>query len=290
MKRTLAFLWVLAALGVAQQVNLPKPSGPVVEVTSANVSATFKIQGCARDQEGKVVCAVQIQSTARTNQQVTVPHQGVRAISARGFSYPGYLTVEGGQVDATKSTFALPAGGRASGKLVFPNVPPEETFFAALYFGGMEFRGIPIGQAPPPQAQAPAPQAQPAAPADTAEPWKRFVVGPFTFELQSIGYDYLGEAVFFNYKVTSSIDSKLQIRFDNTRTILEDGRQSTGGGWRVSGDRSDFIAGVPLLVSLIFNLPKNPIAIGMTVLYTEFEVFDGKDWQRIVWRNIPLPK
>jgi hypothetical protein len=34
MKRTLAFLWVLAALGVAQQVNLPKPSGPVVEVVS----------------------------------------------------------------------------------------------------------------------------------------------------------------------------------------------------------------------------------------------------------------
>jgi hypothetical protein len=218
MKRTLAFLWVLAALGVAQQVNLPKPSGPVVEVASASVSATFKIQGCARDQEGKVVCAVQIQSTARTNQQVTVPHQGVRAISARGFSYPGYLTVEGGQVDATKSTFALPAGGRASGKLVFPNVPPEETFFAALYFGGMEFRGIPIGQAPPPQAQAPAPQAQPAAPADTAEPWKRFVVGPFTFELQSIETGH--RTIIFKYKVTSSSDATLQIRFDNTRTVV----------------------------------------------------------------------
>jgi hypothetical protein len=287
MKRTLAFLWVLAALGVAQQVNLPKPSGPVVEVASANVSATLKIQGCARDQEGKVVCAVQIQSTARTNQQVTVPHQGVRAISARGFSYPGYLTVEGGQVDATKSTFALPAGGRASGKLVFPNVPQEETFFAALYFGGMEFRGIPIGQAPPPQAQAPAPQAQPAAPADTAEPWKRFVVGPFTFELQSI--EAGSDRINFTYKVTSSSDSKLQIRFDNTRTILEDGRQSTaGGGWRVSGGRSDFIAGIPLLVYLYFYSPGDPR--GMTVLYTEFEVFDGKDWQKIVWRNIPIPK
>ncbi len=233
-----------------------------------------------------MVCAVQIQSTARTNQQVTVPHQGVRAISTRGFSYPGYLTVEGGQVDATKSTFALPAGGRASGKLVFPTVPQEETFFAALYFGGMEFRGIPIGQAPPPQAQAPAPQAQPAAP---AEPWKRFVVGPFTFELQSIDYDYLGEVTFFRYKVTSSIDTNLQIRFDKTRTILEDGRQGTGGRWGVSGGRSDFIAGIPLLVSLkIFSPAEDPR--GMTVLYTEFEVFDGKDWQRIVWRNIPIPK
>jgi hypothetical protein len=289
MKRTLAFLWVLAALGAAQQVNLPKPSGPVVEVASANVSAAFKIQGCARDQEGKVVCAVQIQSTARTNQQVTVPHQGVRAISARGFSYPGYLTVEGGQVDATKSTFALPAGGRASGKLVFPNVPQEETFFAALYFGGMEFRGIPIGQAPPPQAQAPAPQAQPAAPADTAEPWKRFVVGPFTFELQSIRTGLCCPWwVGFNYKVTSSSDSKLQIRFGNTRTILEEGRQSTGGTWEVSGGRSDFIAGIPLLVYLYFYSPGDPR--GMTVLYTEFEVFDGKDWQKIVWRNIPIPK
>jgi hypothetical protein len=288
MKRTLAFLWVLAALGVAQQVNLPKPSGPVVEVASASVSATFKIQGCARDQEGKVVCAVQIQSTARTNQQVTVPHQGVRAISARGFSYPGYLTVEGGQVDATKSTFALPAGGRASGKLVFPNVPQEETFFAALYFGGMEFRGIPIGQAPPPQAQAPAPQAQPAAPADTAEPWKRFVVGPFTFELQSITTECCTWVV-FNYKVTSSIDSNLQIRFDNTRIILEDGRQRTGGYWEVSGGRSDFIAGIPLLVSLKFLLPVEDPR-GMTILYAEFEVFDGKDWRKIVWRNIPIPK
>ncbi|KOX91083.1 hypothetical protein BVI061214_02287 [Thermus aquaticus] len=288
MKRTLAFLWVLAALGVAQQVNLPKPSGPVIEVASANVSATFKIQGCARDQEGKVVCAVQIQSAARTNQQVTVPHQGVRAISARGFSYPGYLTVEGGQVDVTKSTFALPAGGRASGKLVFPNVPQEETFFAALYFGGMEFRGIPIGQALPPQAQAPAPQAQPAAPADTAEPWKRFVVGPFTFELQSITTECCSWVVVFNYKVTSSIDSNLQIRFDKTRTILEDGQQRTGGVWGVSGGRSDFIAGIPLLVSLKFYSPGD--ARGMTILYAEFEVFDGKDWQRIVWRNIPIPK
>ncbi len=284
MRRTLAFLSVLAALGVAQQVNLPKPSGPVVEVASASVSATFRIQGCARDQEGKVVCAVQIQSTARTNQQVTVPHQGVRAISARGFSYPGYLTVEGGQVDANKSTFALPTGARVSGKLVFPSVPQEETFFAAMYFGGMEFRGIPIGQAPAPQIQAPAPQAQTA---DTAEPWKRFVVGPFTFELQSITTQYGG--VIFNYKVTSSSDARLQIRFDNTRTILENGLQQTGGYWQVSGGRSDFIAGIPLLVSLYFYSPVGDTK-GMTILYTEFEVFDGKDWQKIVWRNIPVPK
>jgi len=57
----------------------------------------------------------------------------------------------------------------------------------------------------------------------------------------------------------------------------------------VSGGRSDFIAGIPLLVSLGFYSPVED-ARGMTVLYTEFEVFDGKDWQKIVWRNIPIPK
>ena len=114
------------------------------------------------------------------------------------------------------------------------------------------------------------------------------MVGPFTFELQSIKTECC-DWVVFNYKVTSSIDSNLQIRFDNTRTILEDGRQSTGGRWGVSGGRSDFIAGIPLLVSLRFYSPVAD-ARGMTVLYTEFEVFDGKDWQKIVWRNIPIPK
>jgi hypothetical protein len=82
----------------------------------------------------------------------------------------------------------------------------------------------------------------------------------------------------------------LHIHLDTTtRTILEDGQQQTGGYWEVSGGRSDFIAGIPLLVSLYFYSPVVD-ARGMTVLYTEFEVFDGKDWQRIVWRNIPIPK
>ena len=156
MRKSLALLPFLFLWAFAQQVNLAKPEGPVVEATVASINATLRIQGCARDQEGKVVCAVQIQSTARTNQQVAISHQGVRVISARGFSYPGYLSVDGGQLEATRSVFALPAGGRATGKLVFPNVPKEETFLSALYLSGVEFRGIPIGQAPALQVQAPA--------------------------------------------------------------------------------------------------------------------------------------
>ncbi|AFV75915.1 hypothetical protein Theos_0859 [Thermus oshimai JL-2] len=284
MRKGLALLAFLAG-ALAQQVNLPKPQGPVVEVVSSTTNATYRIQGCARDQEGKVVCAVQIQSNARTNQQITVPHQGVRAVSARGFSYPGYLSVEGGRVEPNQSVFALPAGARVAGKMVFPEVPGEETFFAVVYLGGIEFRGIPIGQAPAPQA----PQVQtptPVPPAPAEEPWKRFVVGPFTFEL--VEGPRPGRPFWyyvFIYKVTASQDARLQIRFNSTRTIVEGGLQNTGGDWSVSGGRSDFIAGIPLLVDLVFFGPsENP----KQILYTEFEVFDGTNWQKIVWRNIPF--
>ncbi len=285
MRKGLVLLAFLAG-ALAQQVNLPKPQGPVVEVVSSTTNATYRIQGCARDQEGKVVCAVQIQSNARTNQQITVPHQGVRAVSARGFSYPGYLSVEGGRVEASQSVFALPAGVRVAGKMVFPEVPTEETFFAVVYLGGMEFRGIPIGQAPAPQApQVQTPTPAPAAPAE--EPWKRFVVGPFTFELvegpRLINFSWY----VFTYRVISSQDARLQIRFNSTRTIVEGGLQNTGGEWRVSGGRSDFIAGIPLLVDLMFYGPSSD---PKQILYTEFEVFDGTNWQKIVWRNIPFPK
>lgn len=286
MRKSLALLSFLLAWAFAQQVNLAKPEGPVVEAAVANINATLRIQGCARDQEGKVVCAVQIQSTARTNQQVAISHQGVRMISARGFSYPGYLSVDGGQLEATRSVFALPAGGRATGKLVFPNVPKEETFLSALYLSGVEFRGIPIGQAPAPQVQAPA--AAPAAQTPTAEPWKRFVVGPFTFELVNGPYFRCCDYYAFEYQVTSSSDARLQIRFDSARTIVEGGIQGRSGYWEISGGRADFIAGIPLRVWVLLSTGAN--VRGKDILYTEFEVFDGKDWQKLVWRNIPTPK
>jgi hypothetical protein len=215
-RKSLALLPFLFFWAFAQQVNLAKPEGPVVEATVASINAT----------------------TARTNQQVAISHQGVRAISARGFSYPGYLSVDGGQLEATRSVFALPAGGRATGKLVFPNVPKEETFLSALYLSAVEFRGIPIGQALAPQVQAPA--AAPAAQTPTAEPWRRFVVGPFTFELAKDPYFRMGlystEWYYaFEYLVTSSLDSGLQIRFDSTRTITEGGFQANSGLWYVDG-------------------------------------------------------
>ncbi|MGC8904398.1 hypothetical protein [Thermus sp.] len=292
--RGLSGFLALLSLALAQTVSLPKPEGPVVEVVAPNANATFKIQGCARDQEGKVVCAVQIQSNARTNQQLTVLHQSVRAISARGFTYPGYLSVEGGQVEASRSVFSLAAGNRASGKLIFPQVPKEETFFAAIYVGGLEFRGIPIGQAPAPQVQAATPQSQGAStPPAGAWDYKRFTVGPFTFELQS-GPKVVCSVVdcwfSFEYTVTASQDAELQMRFDQTRTITEGGLQTTRGGFRVSGGRSDFLAGIPLRVTI--SLPANlaqPEQI-QQILYTEFEVFDGKDWQRVVFRNVPIQK
>ncbi len=166
MKRLAVWLPVLALGVLAQEVQLPNPSGPVVEAKAASVEATFRLQGCTRDQQDRVVCSLQVQSTARTNQQVTVLHQSVRAISARGFSYPGYLSAEGGKVEANRSVFALPAGGRVAAKLVFPGVPKEETSFAVVYVGGVEFRGIPIGGPQTSQGlaqgQAGTPQAPPA--------------------------------------------------------------------------------------------------------------------------------
>ena len=286
MRRGVLALFFLALLVLAQQVNLPKPSGPVVEVASETVRATFKLQGCARDQEGRVVCALQVQSTAQTNQQVVVLHQSVRAISARGFSYPGYLSAEGGSVEANRSAFALPAAGRVAARLVFPAVPAEDNFFAAVYVGGLEFRGIPVGQA---AATSPAP-AQPPAQAQAgqeAEPWKRFVVGPFTFELAGEPYFECCYYLTLQYNVVSSQDARLQMRFDNTRTILEGGFQRTGGEFRVSGGRSDFLAGIPLRVYVHLYIPD---VNASKVLYTEFEVFDGKDWQKIVFRNMPFKR
>ncbi|SDE51854.1 hypothetical protein SAMN04488243_10318 [Thermus arciformis] len=284
--RGLSGFLALLSLALAQTVSLPKPEGPVVEVVASNVNATFKIQGCARDQEGKVVCAVQIQSNARTNQQLTVLHQSVRAISARGFSYPGYLSVEGGQVEASRSVFALPAGNQASGKLIFPQVPREETFFAAIYMGGLEFRGIPVGQAAVP-SPAPAQAPSQAQAAQEAEPWKRFAVGPFTFELVGEPYFECCYKVTLIYNVVSSQDARLQMRFNNTRTILEGGFQRTGGEFAVSGGLSDFLAGIPLRVYVHLYVPD---VNASKVLYTEFEVFDGKGWQKIVFRNMPFKR
>jgi len=278
-------LFLLPALG--QAVRLPDPQGPVVEAASKNISATSRIQGCVQDQEGKVVCAVQIQSTAQTNFQITVPHEAVRAISARGFSYPGYLSVEGAQVDDTKTVFALPAGARVAGKLVFPRVAREETVFAAIYLGTAEFRGIPIGQAQAPQAQAPAPGPQPA-PSGTWD-YRRFTVGPFTFELVSGPRFGCCPSLVFTYSVTASQDATLEMRFNSSRTIFRGGLQGTGGEYDVSGGRRDFLAGIPINVNVVLY-PPGGAQQSDEVFYTEFEVFDGKEWQKVVFRNVPIQK
>ncbi|KGQ22593.1 hypothetical protein [Thermus filiformis] len=281
MKRGIGVLLGLA-WALAQGVSLPEPQGPVVEAGSPTVSATFRVQGCARDQRGQVVCALQIQSTARTNQQVTVLHQSVRAISARGFSYPGYLDVEGGQVEANRTVFALPAGARLVGKVVLPKVAAEENFLAALYLGGLEFRGLPIGQAAPAQ---PAPQAQPQA--QTAEGWKA-TVGPFTLELAGEPALVCCTWVVIPLLVVSNQDARLQIG-SNFRMIFPNGIQRTGGEARVPGDNWDFIAGIPMKVFL-YIVASSEDEQNDRITYLEFWVHDGKDWQKVVWRDIPWPK
>ncbi|MGQ9753157.1 MAG: hypothetical protein ACUVQD_00570 [Thermaceae bacterium] len=284
--RLMALLLLLGSIAAAQSPSLPKPQGPVVEDTSKTVNAVFRIQGCTRDLEDKVVCSVQIQSNAQTNQMVSVPHAGVRAITARGFSYPGYLMVEGGQIEASHSAFALPAGGRAAGRLVFPEIPKEESFIAVLFLGGLEFRGLPIGQAPPPSAPAQG-QAQPQG--SGAVDYRRFVVGPFTFELVEVRPECCSSYLRLTYKVTASQDALLEMRFDKTRTILEGGLQGTGGGWEVSGGRADFIAGLPLNVYVSLYVPGGGLE-SPQILYTEFEVSPdgGETFEKVVLRNIPI--
>jgi hypothetical protein len=286
--RLLAFLLTITSLAIAQNVNLPKPQGPLVEGTLETVNAVLRIQGCARDQEGKVVCAVQIQSNARTNQQVSSPHSSVRAISARGFSYPGYLVVEGGQLEQNRAVFSLPAGNRVAGRVVFPEMSRDETFIAVLYLGGLEFRGLPIGQALPPAAPAQT-QAQPQAPGTLD--YRKFVVGPFTFELISGPKGRCCHYFDLDYKVTAAQDATLQIDMRSSRTILEGGLQEAYGEWSVSGGRSDFIAGIPVNVRVSLGIPQQGRE-SPQILYTEFRVSsdDGKTWEKVVLRNIPVSK
>lgn len=290
--RLLAFLLTITSLTIAQNVNLPKPQGPLVEGTSGTVSALLRIQGCALDQKGKVVCAAQIQSNARTNQQVSIPHSSVRAISARGFSYPGYLVVEGGRLEPSRAVFSLPAGNRAVGRVVFPEMSKQETFIAALYLGGLEFRGLPIGQALPPSAPA---QVQPQA--LTNLDYRKFVVGPFTFELidgprfeqNRAHLDRFHYALV--YRVTAAQDATLKIDMGFARTIVEGGMQGNSGEYAVFGGRNDFTAGIPINVQITLSTPRESLD-SPQILYTEFRVppDNGKTWEKVVFRNIPVSK
>ncbi|TFU27502.1 RCC1 domain-containing protein [Thermus tengchongensis] len=171
--------WIVAvavALGLAgvlgQQVSLPKPEGPRVEVVASTINAKVKVPGCTRDANGQVVCAVTFESQAQTNQSVVVLHSSVRAVAPDGFSYPGYLVVEGGTTDGTKTTFSLPAGGRANGRLVFPGVPQEVGVFPLVQLGGLEFRGLPVAGAAPAQAE-PSGQAKQSAASAASAPLTR---------------------------------------------------------------------------------------------------------------------
>jgi hypothetical protein len=178
---------------------------------------------------------------------------------------------------------------------VFPAVPKEESFLAVVYLGGVELRGIPIGQAQAPQVQAPA--QGPSAPAGGVWDYKKFTVGPFTFELKEgpifgsrpgtySGYEYF---MSFAYSVTASQDAKLQMRFNGTRTFFSGGWQHTNGFFQVAGDLTDFLAGIPLNTWVYLYAP-NAAHESDQILYTEFEVFNGKDWQKVVFRNVPIQK
>lgn len=297
----------LLALSSAQDVQLPKPSGPVVEAKATSVEATFRLQGCTRDQQDRVVCSLQVQSTARTNQQVTVLHQSVRAISARGFSYPGYLSAEGGKVEANRSFFALPAGGRVAAKLVFPGVPKEETSFAVVYVGGVEFRGIPIGTA---QAQSQPAQAQAAQP---AQPQVEEIVitdlkAEQTFEVGEVEVVFQGCSGFFRYatspyigctfKAISKVDgAKLSFNPASPLFILK----QDGNAHQVSDEfgysiaRSDGagnpiplpLAGTPFQIRIERYVQEEPTAIARLLLDITYISPDGQKGptKRLVFRN-----
>lgn len=295
----------LLALSSAQDVQLPKPSGPVVEAKATSVEATFRLQGCTRDQQDRVVCSLQVQSTARTNQQVTVLHQSVRAISARGFSYPGYLSAEGGKVEANRSVFALPAGDRVAAKLVFPGVPKEETSFAVVYVGGVEFRGIPIGTA---QAQSQPAQAQAAQPAQPQveeivitdlKAEQTFEVGEVEVVFQGcITYGYRGEMVRCTFKAISKVDgAKLSFNPASPLFILK----QDGNAHQVSDEfgysiaRSDGagnpiplpLAGTPFQIHIERYVQKEPTAIARLLLDITYISPDGQKGptKRLVFRN-----
>lgn len=298
----------LLALSSAQDVQLPKPSGPVVEAKATSVEATFRLQGCTRDQQDRVVCSLQVQSTARTNQQVTVLHQSVRAISARGFSYPGYLSAEGGKVEANRSFFALPAGGRVAAKLVFPGVPKEETSFAVVYVGGVEFRGIPIGTA---QAQSQPAQAQAAQP---AQPQVEEIVitdlkAEQTFEVGEVEVVFQGCSGFFRhptrpyyigctFKAISKVDgAKLSFNPASPLFILK----QDGNAHQVSDEfgysiaRSDGagnpiplpLAGTPFQIRIERYVQEEPTAIARLLLDITYISPDGQKGptKRLVFRN-----
>lgn len=78
------------------------------------------------------------------------------------------------------------------------------------------------------------------------------------------------------------------MRFNGTRTILSGGWQGGGGYFNVSG-RTDFLAGIPLNTWIYLYAPNEGRGSDQ-ILYTEFEVFDGKDWQKVVFRNVPIQK
>lgn len=245
MKRALSWILVVLLGALAQQVQLPNPSGPVVEARSPSVEATLRLQGCTRDQGGQVVCSLQVQSTARTNQQVTVLHQSVRAISARGFSYPGYLVADGGNVEGNRSTFALPAGARVAARLIFPKVPQEETAFAAVLVGGVEFRGIPIGtqavqgsQGAPQQVQAPAapPKPREVLVNSFQEPID-IQVGEAIVKLQRCFPLRSGSFVGCNFIVTSKVEgAKVLFEFSNSIIL----RLPDGNAYEWSDPRSGY--------------------------------------------------
>lgn len=295
----------LLALSSAQDVQLPKPSGPVVEAKATSVEATFRLQGCTRDQQDRVVCSLQVQSTARTNQQVTVLHQSVRAISARGFSYPGYLSAEGGKVEANRSFFALPAGGRVAAKLVFPGVPKEETSFAVVYVGGVEFRGIPIGTA---QAQSQPAQAQAAQPAQPQveeivitdlKAEQTFEVGEVEVVFQGcITYYDGGQMVRCTFKAISKVDgAKLSFNPASPLFILkQDGNAhqvSDEFGYRIA--RSDGagnpiplpLAGTPFQIRIERYVQEAPTTIARLLLDITYISPDGQKGptKRLVFRN-----
>lgn len=138
---------LLGAVSLAQTPPLPAPSGPVLEVRSTGLSAALRINGCFREGPS-VVCNVVFRNISPSDQNYSFPHGVTRLISPNGIAYAGYLSLEGSEVSAERTSLILGANKSVAGRAIFPNVAVEVSFVPLMDVGGLEFRGLGISAGP----------------------------------------------------------------------------------------------------------------------------------------------
>lgn len=144
--RQFLIVFLLFGLSLAQNPNLPAPSGPVLEVRSSGLNAALRVSGCFREGQG-VVCNVVFRNISPSDQSYSFPHNITRLIGPNGTAYAGYLSLEGSEVGAERTNLTLGANKSANGRAIFPSVAGEVSFIPFMEVGGLEFRGLGISAA-----------------------------------------------------------------------------------------------------------------------------------------------